>query len=95
MKIYRLLAGLMDAAKRAAKYNSIRCDSLRMSGVRLSAEDALLLGRLLPEDELPVWNRQERQRLMELFADIRGQLAAGGFCAIRELDELLFSILNH
>lgn len=66
-----------------------------MSGVRLSVEDVLLLGRLLPEGALPVWNRQERQQLTALFTDIRGQLAAAGFPAIRELDALLFSILNH
>lgn len=83
------------SAERAGIYNRIRCDSLRMSGVRLREEDALLLGRLLPEDGPPVWNRQERQQLTSLFTEIREQLAAGGFPAIRELDEILFSILNH
>ena len=82
-------------AERAEFYNSIRCDSLRMSGVRLSKEDGLLLGRLLPEGTLPIWNRQERQQLTSLFSDIREQLAAGDFPAIRELDALLFSIINH
>ncbi|MBR5626698.1 MAG: hypothetical protein IKW74_03640 [Thermoguttaceae bacterium] len=66
-----------------------------MSGVRLSEQDELLLGRLLPEDALPVWNRQERQQLTTLFTDIRAQLDVGYFPAIRELDALLFSILNH
>lgn len=84
-----------NPAERAMVYNSIRCDSLRMSGIRLSEEDELTLGRLLPEDGLPVWNRQERQKLTELFANIRAQLASGGFSALGELDALLFSILNH
>jgi len=84
-----------DPAERAGIYNRIRCDSLRMSGVRLGREDELLLGQLLPEGELPVWNRKERQQLTALFTGIREQLAAGSFPAIRELDALLFSILNH
>ena len=81
--------------ERARIYNGIRCDSLRMSGVQLSEEDGSLLGRLLPEDALPLWNRREREDLADLFANIRSQLAAGGFSAIRELDEILFFILNH
>ena len=81
--------------ERARTYNSIRCDSLRMSGVRLSEQDEFLLGQLLPEDALPVWNRQEREKLADLFGKIRRQLVAGGFSAIRELDEILFCILNH
>ena len=82
-------------AERARLYNSIRCDSLRMSGVRLSEQDEFLLGQLLPEDALPVWNRREREKLADLFGKIRRHLVAGGFSAIRELDEILFCILNH
>lgn len=82
-------------AERARLYNRIRRDSLRMSGVRLSEADGLLLERLLPENTLPLWNRHERQQLTALFTDIRGQLAAGGFPALGELDAILFSILNH
>jgi hypothetical protein len=82
-------------AERARLYNSIRCDSLRMSGVRLSEQDEFLLGQLLPEDALPVWNRQEREKLADLFGKIRRQLVAGGFSAIRELDEIMCCILNH
>lgn len=81
--------------ERARIYNSIRCDSLRMSGVRLSGQDKSLLGRLLPEGELPIWRRREREKLTNLFADIRRQLVSEGFSAIRELDDILFSILNH
>ena len=81
--------------ERARIYNSIRCDSLRMSGVRLTGQDESLLGLLLPENGLPVWNRAEREKLTEIFAEIRNQLAAGGFSAIRELDEILWSVLNH
>lgn len=81
--------------ERARIYNKIRCDSLRMSGVRLSGQDESLLGMLLPENGLPVWNRAEREKLTEIFAEIRNQLAAGGFSAIRELDEILWSVLNH
>ena len=66
-----------------------------MSGVRLSEQDEFLLGQLLPEDALPVWNRQEREKLADLFGKIRRQLVAGGFSAIRELDEIMFCILNH
>ena len=82
-------------AERARLFNGIRCDSLRMSGVRLSKQEECLLGQLLPEDRLPVWNRQEREQLTNLFSEIRSQLVAGGFAAIGELDEILFSILNH
>ena len=82
-------------AERARLYNSVRCDSLRMSGARLSEQDQCLLGQLLPEDGLPLWNRREREKLVNLFSKIREQLAAQGFPAIRELDEILFSILNH
>lgn len=76
-------------------YNCIRCDSLRMSGVRLSKQDESLLGQLLPENNLPNWNRQERDKLSNLFAKIRKQLVNKRFPAIRELDEILLSILNH
>ena len=76
-------------------YNRIRCDSLHMSGVRLSEEDELLLNQLLPEDRLPIWSRWEREKLTDLFVKIREQLVAEGFTAIRELDEVVLSILNH
>ncbi|MCR5137635.1 MAG: glycosyltransferase [Oscillospiraceae bacterium] len=82
-------------AERAELYNSIRCDSLRMSGVRLTEQEESLLGRLLPENALPVWNRQEREQLTALFAGIRNQLAAEAFPALRELDDILWGILNH
>ena len=81
--------------ERARIYNSIRCDSLRMSGVRLSEQEESMLGRLLPEGELPVWNRQEREQLSNIFAEIKKQLAEIGFTALRELDGLLWSVLNH
>ena len=81
--------------ERARIYNSIRCDSLRMSGVRLSEQEESMLGRLLPEGELPVWNRQEREQLSNIFAEIRKQLAESGFTALHELDGLLWSVLNH
>ena len=76
-------------------YNRIRMDSLRMSGVRLSGQEEALLGRLLPEGELPIWNRQEREQLTDLFDRIRNQLAEAGFSAMRELDEILWLVLNH
>ncbi|MBQ5787183.1 MAG: glycosyltransferase [Oscillospiraceae bacterium] len=82
-------------AERARMYNRIRCDSLRMSGVRLNAQQESLLGRLLPENVLPVWNRHERDTLTALFAEIRQQLAAAAFPAMRELDDILWQILNH
>ena len=82
-------------AERARMYNRIRCDSLRMSGVRLNAQQESLLGRLLPENVLPVWNRHERDTLTALFAEIRQQLAAAAFPAMRELDDILWRILNH
>jgi len=82
-------------AERARIYNSIRCDSLRLSGVRLSGQEEAILGSLLPECKPPVWNRQEREQLSSVFAEIRKQLADGGFTAIHELDEILGSILNH
>jgi hypothetical protein len=66
-----------------------------MSGVRLSKQDESLLGQLLPENGPPVWNRQDREKLTNLFSEIHGQLVAEGFSAIRELDEILWSILNH
>ena len=81
--------------ERAQKFNSVRCDSLRMSGVKLSGQEEALLGRLLPEGELPNWNRREREALSELFAEIREQLAAKAFPALAELDEILWLILNH
>lgn len=81
--------------ERARIYNSIRCDSLRMSGVYLDEQEESLLGRLLPEDGLPVWNRQERDQLTALFAEIRKQLAANDFPALEELDSILWTILNH
>ena len=81
--------------ERARIYNGIRCDSLRMSGVRLSEQEESMLGRLLPEGELPVWNRQEREQLSNIFAEIRKQLAESGFTALHELDGLLWSVLNH
>ena len=81
--------------ERARIYNSIRCDSLRMSGVHLDEQEESLLGRLLPEDGLPVWNRRERDDLTALFAEIRKQLAAEAFPALRELDDILWTILNH
>lgn len=84
-----------DPAQRAAAFNRIRCDSLRMSGAGLGPGEEALLGRLLPEEELPLWNRQERQQLAALFAGIRERLAAAGFPAMRELETLTFSILNH
>ena len=83
------------SAQQARIYNGIRCDSLRLSGVRLSEQDESLLGRLLPEGALPVWNRVEREQLKKLFNEIRRQLAGGGFPALRELDEITFAILNH
>ncbi len=82
-------------ADRARMYNRIRCDSLRISGVLLSEKEEVMLGRLLPEDELPVWNRQEREQLSGIFAEIKKQLAESGFAAINELDGILWSILNH
>ena len=81
--------------ERAQQFNSVRCDSLRMSGVKLSGQEEALLGRLLPEGELPNWNRREREALAELFAKIREQLAAKAFPAVAELDEILWLILNH
>ncbi len=99
---YRVHDGGMSARvrrdfpeERARMYNRIRCDSLRMSGVRLSGREEDLLGRLLPEGELPVWNRQEREQLSGVFAEIRRQLAESGFTALRELDGILWSVLNH
>ncbi|MER1994361.1 MAG: glycosyltransferase [Eubacteriales bacterium] len=82
-------------AERARMYNRIRCDSLRMSGVRLSEREEAVLGRLLPEGELPVWNRQEREQLSGIFAEIKKQLTENGFTALRELDGILWSVLNH
>ena len=82
-------------AERARMYNRIRCDSLRMSGVRLSEREEDVLGRLLPEGKLPVWNRQEREQLSALFAEIKKQLAELGFPALRKLDGILWSVLNH
>ena len=82
-------------AERARIYNVIRCDSLRMSGVRLTKRDEDLLGALLPEGALPVWNRREREALADLFGKIRAQLVSEGFPALRELDETVFTILNH
>lgn len=76
-------------------YNRIRCDSLRMSGVQLSEQEEAALGRLLPEGELPVWNRQEREQLSALFTEIKKQLAESCFTAILELDGILWSVLNH
>ena len=81
--------------ERAQMYNRIRCDSLRMSGVRLNRREETMLGRLLPEGNLPVWNRQEREQLSGLFAEIKKQLAESRFTAIRELDGILWSVLNH
>jgi hypothetical protein len=81
--------------ERARIYNSIRCDSLRMSGVHLDKQEESLLGRLLPEGGLPLWNRQERDQLTALFAEIRKQLATEAFPALRELDDILWTILNH
>ena len=81
--------------ERARIYNGIRCDSLRMSGVRLSEQEESMLGRLLPEGELPVWNRQEREQLSNIFSEIKKQLAESGFTALRELDGLLWYVLNH
>ena len=81
--------------ERAQKYNNIRCESLRMSKVRLSKENEFLLGQLLPEGALPLWNRHDREALTDLFTQIRGQLAKEGFPAITELDEILWSVLNH
>lgn len=66
-----------------------------MSGVRLSGREEAVLGRLLPEGELPVWNRQEREQLSGVFAEIKRQLAENGFIALRELDGILWSVLNH
>jgi hypothetical protein len=82
-------------AQRARLYNRVRCDSLRMSGAGLGEQDERLLGQLLPEGELPLWNRQEREKLANLFSEIRRQLVSQGFPAIRELDDIVFSILNH
>ena len=76
-------------------YNRIRCDSLRLSGVRLSEQEEALLGLLLPEGELPVWNRQEQEQLSRIFAEIQKQLAESGFTARRELDGILWFVLNH
>ena len=76
-------------------YNLIRCDSLRLSGVRLSEREEGVLGRLLPEGELPVWNRQEREELSGVFDEIKKQLTENGFTALRELDGILWSVLNH
>ncbi len=82
-------------AERARMYNMIRCESLRLSGVRLSEPEEAVLGRLLPEGKLPVWNRQEREQLSGVFAEIKKQLAENGFTALRELDGILWSVLNH
>ncbi len=82
-------------AERARMYNLIRCDSLRLSGVRLSEREEGVLGRLLPEGKLPVWNRQEREELSGVFAEIKKQLTENGFTALRELDGILWSVLNH
>ena len=82
-------------AERARMYNRIRCDSLRMSGVQLSEQEEAALGRLLPEEELPVWNRQEREQLSGVFNEIKKQLMENGFTALRELDRILWSVLNH
>ena len=81
--------------ERARSYNRIRCDSLSMSGAELSDSEKALLSRLLPEDRLPLWNRSERDELTGLFAKIRKQLKNKGFTAIKELDEILLSILYH
>ena len=100
--MYRVHDGGMSArthrdcpAERAQMYNRIRCDSLRMSGVQLSEQEEAALGRLLPEEELPVWNRQEREQLSALFTEIKKQLAESRFTAIQELDGILWSVLNH
>ncbi len=100
--MYRVHDGGMSArthrdcpAERAQMYNRIRCDSLRMSGVQLSEQEEAALGRLLPEGELPVWNRQEREQLSALFTEIKKQLAESCFTAIQELDGILWSVLNH
>ncbi len=82
-------------AERARIYNRIRCDSLRLSSVRLSEQEEAALGRLLPEGELPVWNRQEREQLSYIFSEIQKQLTESGFTAIHELKRILWSILNH
>ena len=82
-------------AERARMYNRIRSDSLRMSGVRLSEREEAVLGRLLPEGGLPVWNRQEREQLSSVFDEIKKQLRENGFTALRELDGILWSVLNH
>ena len=66
-----------------------------MSGAELSDSEKSLLSRLLPEDRLPIWNRSEREELTGLFAKIRKQLKNKGFTAIKELDEILLSILYH
>ena len=81
--------------ERTRSYNRIRCDSLSMSGAELSDSEKALLSRLLPEDRLPLWNRSERDELTGLFAKIRKQLKNKGFTAIKELDEILLSILYH
>ena len=65
------------------------------SGVRQSEREKGVLGRLLPEGELPVWNRQEREQLSGVFAEIKKQLTENGFTALRELDGILWSVLNH
>ena len=65
------------------------------SGVRLSEREKGVLGRLLPEGELPVWNRQEREELSGVFDEIKKQLTENGFTALRELDGILWSVLNH
>ena len=78
----------------SALYNSIRCDSLRMSGVRLTKQEESRLGKLLPVSGAPAWNRKERDELTMLFAKIRGQLAAEGFPSLKALDEITWSVLN-
>jgi hypothetical protein len=65
------------------------------SGVRLSEREEGVLGRLLPEGELPVWNRQEREQLSGVFDEIKKQLTENALTALRELDGILLSVLNH
>ena len=76
-------------------FNGIRMESLLLSGVKLKKEDEALLARLLPDGNLPLWNKNERDDLTRILDEIRGQLVKEEFPYIEAFDEIVKSVLYH
>ena len=74
-------------------FDGIRSESLLLSGVKLSKEDEARLARLLPDGKIPIWNRADREELTRILGEIRSQLEAADFKAIKAYEETVLSVL--